>query len=252
MGGQVWRGIPLARDPSSVGEISLPPDIELPPPPEATPAQQDAIETTATDVRETTSSPAAAEPDDRPVQPKAEERELDAPPSASLRSMALEERKSSDRVGSGAIPMSGFQAVASRRAEGDVLTPDLEMEDSATPSDSAETTLAVPGLKVVSIGWEEKVPGGNALLIRQLLMPGDTLELRYLGMLLGSEAEARARPATLGGMDDTRTDWAYAGILEASLPPGWNQVVMERGRVLLVARAPISEANLKALLKTIH
>jgi len=118
-------------------------------------------------------------------------------------------------------------------------------------SDSLENSLAVPGLKVVSIEWEERVLGEKALLIRQLLSPGDTLELRYLGLLLGTDPDPRRRemgdPA-----EEAPGRRVYANVLEASLPPGWNQVVMERGRGLLVARAPIEEDHLKALLKTLH
>ena len=67
----------------------------------------------------------------------------------------------------------------------------------ATVRIHADGTLAVPGLKVVSIGWEERVPGERALLIRQVLSPGDTLELRYLGLLLGTDPEPRRALRTL-------------------------------------------------------
>ena len=115
--------------------------------------------------------------------------------------------------------------------------------------------MALPGLEVVSIQWEERIPGEKALLIRQLLSPGDTLELRYLGLLLGVEREAEGdRPMVKGvtGLTESSRSRGYANSLEASLPAGWNQVVMERGRGLLVARAPLSETNLKALLKTLR
>jgi len=106
-------------------------------------------------------------------------------------------------------------------------------------SDSLENSLAVPGLKVVSIEWEERVAGEKTLLIRQLLPPGDTLELRYFGMLLGADPK----------LEEAASGRVFANVMEASLPSGWNQVVMEWGRGLLVARAPIPEENLKALLK---
>jgi len=119
-------------------------------------------------------------------------------------------------------------------------------------TDSEENSLAVRGFRVVSIEWEERVVGEKALLIRQLLSPGDTLELRYLGMLLGTDADPLGRGE--GGIpkEEAPGGRVYANILEASLAPGWNQVVMELGRSLLVARAPIPEADLKALLKTLH
>jgi hypothetical protein len=103
---------------------------------------------------------------------------------------------------------------------------------------------------VVSIQWEERVPGEKALLIRQLMAPGDTLELRVLGMLLGTEPGA-GRDVTTPN-EEVAVGRVYANVLEASLPPGWHQVVMERVRVLLVARGPLSEVNLKGLLKTLR
>jgi hypothetical protein len=114
-----------------------------------------------------------------------------------------------------------------------------------------DNSLAIPGLRVVAIEWEERVPGEKALLIRQLLPPGDTLELRYLGMLLGSDPEPRIaqRPGVM--LEEEPRARRYANVLEASLPPGWSQVVMEWNRGLLVARGPIPDRNLKALLKTL-
>ena len=119
-------------------------------------------------------------------------------------------------------------------------------------TDFEENSLAVRGFRVVSIEWEERVVGEKALLIRQLLSPGDTLELRYLGMLLGTDADPLGRGE--GGIprEEAPGGRVYANVLEASLAPGWHQVVMELGRSLLVARAPIPEADLKALLKTLH
>jgi len=112
--------------------------------------------------------------------------------------------------------------------------------------------MVVRGFKVASIEWEERVPGEKALLIRQLLSAGDTLELRYLGMLLGTDPDPLG--VREGGLplEEAPGSRVYANVLEATLPPGWNQVVMEWGRGWLVARAPIPEANLKALLKTLH
>jgi hypothetical protein len=115
-----------------------------------------------------------------------------------------------------------------------------------------EASLAIPGLEVASIEWEERVPGEKALLIRQVLPPSDTLELRYLGMLLGADADPEARAETGINREGSTVGRVYANILEASLPPGWHQVVREWGRGLLVARGPLSEANLRGLLKTLH
>ena len=82
--------------------------------------------------------------------------------------------------------------------------------------------------------------------------PGDTLELRYLGMLLGADPENR-KDAEVGASPEESARWrVYANVLEASLSPGWHQVVMEWNRGLLVARGSITEGNLKALLKTLR
>ena len=118
--------------------------------------------------------------------------------------------------------------------------------------DDLENSLSLKGLGLVSIGWEERVVGERALLIRQLLSPGDTLELRYLGMLLGTDPDPKEERE--GGIpaDEAARARIYASVLAATLPAGWNQVVMERGRWLLVARAPISEESLKILLKTLY
>jgi hypothetical protein len=89
-------------------------------------------------------------------------------------------------------------------------------------------------------------------LIRQLLPPSDTLELRYLGLLLGTDPQPASKEPEPVARDEVSGGRLYANVLEASLPLGWNQVVMERERGLLVARATIPEGQLKALLKSLH
>jgi hypothetical protein len=71
-------------------------------------------------------------------------------------------------------------------------------------------------------------------------------------MLLGTDPEPREGRERELLVEEALGGRAYANVLEASLPLGWTQVVMEWRRGLLVARAPIPEANLKALLKTLH
>lgn len=113
-----------------------------------------------------------------------------------------------------------------------------------------ENSLAVPGLEVLSVEWEEWVPGERGLQIRQLLPMGDTLELRYLGMLMGADLERPEESRERGVLSDAVSRLPQG--MEASLPPGWNQVVMKTERGWLVARAPISEAYLRALLRSLH
>ena len=117
----------------------------------------------------------------------------------------------------------------------------------------AESSLAVPGLRVLSVDWEEWLPGERALHIRQLLSVGDTLELRYLGMLMGMEPFGEDRAARKVQAMEAGVDRPLSpAVLEASLPPGWNQVEMRWGRGWLVARAPLPEASIKALLRTLR
>lgn len=133
-----------------------------------------------------------------------------------------------------------------------VLTPSFP---SRTGADTVlENSLAVPGLEVISVEWEEWVPGERGLHIRQLLPMGDTLELRYLGMLMGVDVEYMDQAAGRAAEPDPMTPDhpPFPKVMEASLPPGWNQVVMRRGRGWLVARAPLSEASLKAFLRTLR
>ncbi len=125
-------------------------------------------------------------------------------------------------------------------------------EDEGAIRGRPESSLAVPGLPVISVEWEEWVPGEDALRIRQLLSMGDTLELRYLGLLLGTAPKA----GMVSGVRD-REPWGAErplspAVLEASLPPGWNQVEMRWGRGWLVARAPLPEKAIRSLLRYIE
>jgi hypothetical protein len=115
-----------------------------------------------------------------------------------------------------------------------------------------ESALAVPGLEVLTVEWEEWIPGERGLHIRQLLPMGDTLELRYLGLLMGTDPQTTDdRGAAEGFEKETVERPLSPKVLEVSLPPGWNQVVMRRGRGWLVARAPLSEESLRALLRSL-
>jgi hypothetical protein len=116
-----------------------------------------------------------------------------------------------------------------------------------------ESALAIPGLEVITVEWEEWIPGERGLHIRQLLPMGDTLELRYLGLLMGTDPEAAEYRAAAEGIEEEALERPLSPkVLEVSLPPGWNQVVMRRGRGWLVARAPLSEDSLRALLRSLR
>jgi len=118
---------------------------------------------------------------------------------------------------------------------------------------AGESSLAVPGLTVLTVEWEEWTPGERSLHIRQLLPLGDTLELRYLGLLMGSEPDVSDSPVVGGrGVEEGAMERPLSPkFLEVSLPTGWNQVVMRRSRGWLVARAPLPEESLRALLRSL-
>jgi anti-sigma factor RsiW len=117
-----------------------------------------------------------------------------------------------------------------------------------------EGSMLVPGLEVVDVDWEEWVPGERALHIRQLLPMGDTLELRYLGLLMGSDPDAAAASVAEGRVPEEEGVERPLSpkVLEASLPPGWNQVVMRWGRGWLVARAPLPVESLRGILRSMR
>ncbi len=124
--------------------------------------------------------------------------------------------------------------------------------DALSPSPAAFAdhelhSLALPGLEVIGVGLnEEGALSGLEVLHR--LPTGDTLSLRYVGLfsqsgeLLGRE-EARAASETLPSIS--------AQIQAAALPPGWNQVVVRKEDRWVVARAPISEEEIRAYLMTL-
>ncbi|MGD8360963.1 MAG: hypothetical protein PVJ04_05990 [Gemmatimonadota bacterium] len=132
------------------------------------------------------------------------------------------------------------------------------MEDEAdvlfrSLSASEETSMAVPGLDLVAVEFQEWTPGERALYIRQLLPMGDTLELRYLGLFMGSDPEAANTLLTQSRAPEEAPEGPLSPkVMEASLPPGWNQVVMRWGRGWLVARAPLSVESLRGILRGLH
>lgn len=115
-----------------------------------------------------------------------------------------------------------------------------------------ERSMAVPGLTVLAVKWEEWVPGQAGFMIRQLLPTGDTLELRYLGVLLGEAAGGKAPSfAREEAGEAAKAMPAPPPPMEASLPPGWNQVTVQWRNGWLVARAPLSQGSLMALVRSI-
>ncbi|MFH1763979.1 MAG: hypothetical protein ABIF09_07300 [Gemmatimonadota bacterium] len=245
MGGQVSRSLPDSVRPGGPGSV-------LPP------RQQPADLSADLDAE----AILTGEPQSSPITPRAVSAPLEAeegpPPGPQPeRSGTGEGGRITDRtvMGSAALVFDSIEPLMASK----VGMPDAGARVRADGAEGTEANpgllenaLALRGLKVVSISWEERVPGEKALLIRQLLSPGDTLELRYLGMLLGTDPDLQGLRERGIPLEEAHGGRVYANVLEASLPPGWHQVVMERGRGLLVARGPLSEANLKALLKTLQ
>jgi hypothetical protein len=88
--------------------------------------------------------------------------------------------------------------------------------------------LTIPGLPVVTAEWTEVAPGVRGFRVVQRLITGDTLELRF---------------GNLDGRGDAPT-----ALLEETLPDGVHQVVEERGAGWVVARAPVSPEEIRALI----
>lgn len=171
-------------------------------------------------------------------------------------SRALRAESPAELLERGRMPAPSL-APQTLQATGDLPAREAEMRwppaDAMDEVRPLESSLAVPGLKVISVEWEEWLPGERALHVRQLLSVGDTLELRYLGLLMGMEPHEEARAAMKALVPEGTVDRPLSpAVLEASLPPGWSQVEMRWGRGWLVARAPLPEASIKALLRSLR
>ena len=134
----------------------------------------------------------------------------------------------------------------------EAMAPGLMAEDIVDSLSAEGGTLTVPWLEVLSMDWEEWFPGERALHIRQLLPMGDTLELRYVGMLIGTDPAGQPKRIP-GVLQEKLPDQPLSPVvMQASLPPGWNQVVRPLGRGWLVARAALPEPQLRALVDFIR
>lgn len=167
-------------------------------------------------------------------------------PAAPMRDLTADpamERNASSRPS--APPAFRSAKAPSAEAEASILTRGEVASD--------QNSLAVPGLEVLSVEWEEWAPGDRALYIQQLLPMGDTLELRYLGLLMGTDPEVNESPLTQGRVVQESMEKPLSPkVMEASLPPGWNQVVMRWRRGWLVARAPLPTETLRGILRSVH
>lgn len=272
MGGQVWRTVPRAGNDSSsdtnvVDRDSVSPALEMAQyraGPSGAAASTPASEPGAGDVR-SSGGEAVPPPTARAAVPTVSSGE------EAREAVALEQLVAG---GEGGRDTSVVPVGAARPSKVDPSAPSLpvtvprsapqlalEEEVRATPLERElqeptlpdEKSFAVPGLKLLSVEWEEWLPGERVLRIRQLLSMGDTLELRYLGLLMGTEpTEGSGAPPPSVQEDLTKELPLSPAVLEASLPPGWNQVEMRWGRGWLVARAPLPEESIKALLRSLR
>ena len=134
----------------------------------------------------------------------------------------------------------------------EAMAPGLMAEDLVDSLSAEGGTLTVPWGEVLSMDWEEWFPGEMALHIRQLLPMGDTLELRYVGLLIGTDPAGQPKRIP-GVLQEKIPDQPLSPVvMQASLPPGWNQVVRPLGRGWLVARAALPEPQLRALVDFIR
>jgi len=147
------------------------------------------------------------------------------------------------RAASGAAQEARRRAVDERVLFDDAApTPSAESADEID-GDTAREPLAVPNLAILSIQPDPGVPGQPGVRILQRLHQGDTLELRYFGLLGGSEA----RLGTSEGVKIPMKD-----LPNPPLEAGWNQVIMQRGSGWLVARAPMTQESLEFLLRLLN
>jgi hypothetical protein len=124
----------------------------------------------------------------------------------------------------------------------------LEREPMALASVVGDdlASLAVPDLEILGIEVDPGVPGRAGFRILQRLPMGDTLELRYFGVL--SDPSGRFKEA----VGEPRALIPFRDLPNPPLKPGWNQVVLKKGNGWLVARAPMPEESLGFLLSLLQ
>jgi len=266
MGGRIWETLPQGRVPTA----STPEETGASPTRDRSSSVEGGEAAAAPGGGEDSAGGRPSSPGDREIAaaPGVVEDSAGArPPVESARARATLEvaqeqpsPETEEKSASPRLPVEPDSTVAPTSAQTEGL--DRRFATSLHPEDPApESSMTVPGLEVLGVEWEEWVPGERGLHVRQLLPTGDTLELRFLGLLVGSEPRVvgESQPRA----DRTKEEQTSPEILEslrplspkvleASLPPGWNQVVMRWGRGWVVARAPLPIASIKALLRSIQ
>ena len=123
------------------------------------------------------------------------------------------------------------------RAAGEAAPPSADLAGVLENSPSAEgaAPLTIPGLEVESVEWVQ-MGGQQGVRVVQRSADGTPLELRFLVV---SEREVAEEAPLLEFLDEP-------------LPQAWRQVSVSFRRGWLVARSPLSEARLRALLEGIR
>lgn len=165
----------------------------------------------------------------RDVRTPAQALSLDA---ITVTGVRAEEMEAAEGVARRMVPETAAAAAADVTVpeERDVVS--AERRPGAVAFDEMTVTgetasLHVPGLPVLSVEFQD--PGG--VLILQRLATGDTLHLRWLAGSARENADAVGR-----------------ALFRIPRPEGWSEVVLRREDGWLVARAPLSEEELRALL----
>ena len=118
-----------------------------------------------------------------------------------------------------------------------------------TDGDHPLHPLALPGLQVLGVSLEE-AGALSGLQIDHRLPSGDTLRLTYVGLF--SQASDPRVAGVESRLEAESLPAVSAQIQEAALPAGWRQVVVRKENRWVVARAPLTEAEIRAYLMTLN
>lgn len=124
-------------------------------------------------------------------------------------------------------------------------------EADGEPSLEGAASLALPGLEVETVEWIEVAPGEQGVRVVQRLEDGTPLELRFVGVRLDASAgdgAPAAPPAPLPVAEAEEAGPVPARLMEEPLPAGWRHVARPFRGGWVVARGPLTEARLLALL----
>lgn len=125
----------------------------------------------------------------------------------------------------------------------------MEAPTLGLSGDHALHSLALPALEVIGVNLDDA--GALAgLEILHRLPTGDTLSLRYVGLF--SQSDDGLRLGDPKRAEEEALPSVSAQIQRAALPAGWRQVVVRKENRWLIARAPLSEAEIRAYLMTLN